>query len=393
MFCHVAQRTFSDLSSSIDAAAIERRLPYMCALELTYRCNQACCHCYCNRGINDARQADELTTQEVKNILNEASDAGCLWLLLTGGEVLVREDFGEIYLHAIKKGMLVQVFTNATLIDETVARRFAEFPSLGIDISIYGSYPSLHDKVTGVAGSFQKTMDGIGWLKKYNVKFSLKTMLMTVNLADLENMRALGNSLAAEFRYDTLVSPRSDGSMGPVKYRLAPDVLAALDIDNDYESCERIFSGFWNKNPSRALMCGAGVFSFNINPYGVLSPCTMFQSFQYPLKGVRLLDAWKKLINDYDQKHSEFLDPECKECSMLLICSNCPAWSEMETTKLNGKVEFICKYAKCLEKKYFDKKGGVGCNRKGASQTVRAARDRSRKKFEAINVNSYQLRG
>jgi MoaA/NifB/PqqE/SkfB family radical SAM enzyme len=93
MFCQVTQRTFSDLTCSIDTAAIERRLPYMCALELTYRCNQNCCHCYCNRGINDSRKADELSTQEIKMILDEAADAGCLWLLLTGGEVLVREDF------------------------------------------------------------------------------------------------------------------------------------------------------------------------------------------------------------------------------------------------------------------------------------------------------------
>ena len=370
MFCHVAQRTFSDLSSSIDTAAIERRLPYMCALELTYRCNQACCHCYCNRGVNDACKSDELSTREIKNLLDEAVDAGCLWLLLTGGEVLVREDFGEIYLYAVKKGMLVQVFTNATLIDESVARLFAEFPPLGIDISIYGSYASLHDKVTGIAGSFQKTMDGITLLKKHNVKFSLKTMLMTINRDDLENIRALADNLTAEFRYDTLVSPRADGGMGPAQYRLSPEMLAALDIDNDYESCEKIFSGFWNKDPSRALLCGAGLFSFNINPYGVLSPCTMFQSFQYSLKGARFLDAWKKLIDDYDQKRGDFLDPECKSCSMLLICSNCPAWSEIETGSVDKKVDFICEYAKCLEKKYFDKKGG------GYDQeTVSEARD------------------
>jgi MoaA/NifB/PqqE/SkfB family radical SAM enzyme len=359
VFCQVAQRTFSDLSRSIDTAAMERRLPYMCALELTYRCNQACCHCYCNCGVNDARKADELSTREIQNILDEISDAGCLWLLLTGGEVLVREDFEEIYLYAVKKGMLVQVFTNATLIDEAAARRFAEFPPLGIDISIYGSCASLHDKITCVPRSFRKTMDGIAWLRKYKVKFALKTILMTVNHHDLENMRALAASLGAEFRYDTLVSPRIDGGMAPVKYRLAPEVLAALDLDNDYESCEKIFSGFWNKNPLATLMCGAGIFSFNINPYGVLSPCTMFQSFQYPLKGASFKDKWRSLVNDYDEKCGDFIDPDCKACSMLLICSNCPAWSEMETKQFNKKVDFVCEYAKCLEMKYFEKKGGV----------------------------------
>ena len=76
MFC-VAQRKFSELFSSIDTAAIERRLPYMGALELTYRCNQACCHCYCNLGVDHARKARELSTREIKRILDEAADAGC----------------------------------------------------------------------------------------------------------------------------------------------------------------------------------------------------------------------------------------------------------------------------------------------------------------------------
>ena len=354
MFCYVAQRKFSDLSRSIDNAAIERRLPYMCALELTYRCNQACRHCYCNLGAGDKRESEELTTQEIKKILDDAADAGCLWLLLTGGEVLLREDFWEIYLYSLKKGMFVEVFTNATLIDEAAALRFAEFPALGIDISFYGSNQELHDSITCVNGSFQKTMDGIGWLKKYKVKFSLKTILMSLNYADLANMRALAKGVGVDFRYDTLICPRTDGGMSPVQYRLSPEQMAGLDLDEDYEACEKIFSAFWNKKPEGALSCGAGIFAFNINPYGVLSPCTMFESFQYPLKGTSFVDAWKKLVSDYDKRRNDFIPAECRPCSMLLICSNCPAWSEIEAKSLNKKVDYICAYAKILEKKYFE---------------------------------------
>ena len=363
MFCYVAQRKFSDLSLSIDNAAIERSFPYMCCLELTYRCNLACCHCYCNLRINDKRKSDELSTEQIIRILDEAAHEGCFWLLLTGGEVLLREDFWDIYLHALKKGMLVDVFTNATLIDEAAAARFAEFPPLGIDISFYGSKPSLHDKITCVDGSFKKTMDGIEWLRRYKVKFSLKTILMTLNYADLAEMRVLSARLGAEFRYDTLVCPRTDGGMSPLKYRLSADLMADLDIDEDYEACEKIFAGFWNKKPDEALTCGAGVFAFNINPYGVLSPCTMFQSFQYPLEGVSFGDAWKRLVSDYDKSRNDFVASECRSCSMLLICPNCPAWDEIEAKSLNTKVDYICEYAKCLERKYFKKlhpaKGGI----------------------------------
>ena len=80
----------------------------------------------------------------------------------------------------------------------------------------------------------------------------------------------------------------------------------------------------------------------------------MFRSFQYPLKDMLFLDAWKRLVSDYDARRNDFTPAECRPCSMFLICSNCPAWSEIEAKSLNKKVEHICAYAKTLEKKYFE---------------------------------------
>ncbi|HQJ15717.1 MAG TPA: radical SAM protein [Candidatus Omnitrophota bacterium] len=370
MFCAVAQRKFSELSAVLDEAAVGRRLPYMGTIELTYRCNQSCRHCYCNLGVNDRRMPDEMTTREVFRVLDEAADAGCLWLLLTGGEVLLREDFWDIYTHAVRRGMLVEVFTNATLLDEAGAAKFAALPPLGIDISIYGSCASVHDSVTRLEGSFDRTVAAMKSLKRYNVRFSLKTILMTLNYHDLTGMRRLAGELGAEFRYDTLVCPRIDGDMSPARYRLSADVMAELDIRDDYDSCERIFAGFWDKKPNEALMCGAGVFAFNINPYGVLSPCTMFRSFQYPLAGRNFAQGWKALVSDYDERSADFTAEECRSCSMLLICSNCPAWAEMEVRAMNRKVDYICAYTRCLEKRFFREKEDCIHGKKAVSKTA-----------------------
>lgn len=359
MFCHVAQRTFSDFSESVDTAAFERRLPYMGTFELTHRCNQACCHCYCNLGVNDRRKAEEMPTREVFRLLDEASDAGCFWLLLTGGEVLVREDFRDIYVHAKKRGMMVQVFTNATLINDGTASLFADLPPLGIDISIYGSCPAVHDVISRVPGSFQATEKGIGFLRKHKVGFSLKTILMTLNHADLENMRAFAGALGAEFRYDTLICPRLDGSMSPARYRLSAEAMVDMDMRDDGRHCKRIFDGFWNVIPDEPPVCGAALFAFNINPYGVLSPCTMFRSFQYPLKGVLFENAWRSMVREFAQKRMSLTSAQCRSCSMMLICSNCPAWSELENGSIDARVGYICEYARCLEKRYFQNKEGA----------------------------------
>jgi radical SAM protein with 4Fe4S-binding SPASM domain len=358
MFCHVSQRKFSEFSDAMYTAVTRQRIPFMGALELTYRCNQACAHCYCNLGLHDTRKDDELSTAEIIRILDEIAAAGCLWLLLTGGEVLVRKDFPDIYVHALKAGMLVEVFTNATLIDDATAELFSGLPPFGIDISIYGSTPALHDRITRAEGSFARTMEGVACLKRHGIGFSLKTVLMAPNYADLNNMQRLAESLGSRFHFDSLVSPRTDGGMSPAQYRLDIDRMVGLELDADidYKACEYLFANFWKRQLREALNCGSGVFAFNINPYGALSPCTMFSSFQYPLKARSFRDAWQKMVAEYGLKQNSFIPDECSTCSMLLLCPRCAAWAETETGSVNRKVDYLCDYAKCLERKFFKKK-------------------------------------
>lgn len=358
MLCHVDQRKFSDLTASLEASAFQNHLPYMGTFELTYRCNQACRHCYCNLALNDTRRRDELTTTEAQRVLDELAEAGCLWLLLSGGEVLVRNDFADIYLYALRKGIFVAVLTNATLIDEKTARLFADYPPLEIDISVYGSNAAIHDAVTGVPGSFDRMLRGISRLRRFGVGFSLKTVLMTLNRRDLDGMRALADGMGAPFRYDCLIIPRLDGNRAPTAYRLSASDIAALELTGEREFTENreTFDGLWKKDPAGLVSCGAGVFSFNIDPYGTVSPCTMFSSFRRSLRRSTFREAWSRVAAEYAATHAEMTPAECRACAMLFICPNCPAWAELETKRFDTKVTYLCEYAKCLEKGYFLKK-------------------------------------
>lgn len=361
MFCHIAERKFSDLTAKLEDAALEKRLPYMGVLELTYRCNQACCHCYCNLGLHDTRERDELSTAEVKRILDEMADAGCLWLLLSGGEVMVREDFWEIYLHALRKGMFVAVFTNATLIDDEMARRLADYPPLAVDISVYGADAALHDLITRTPGSFNRTMTGIARLREYGVPFALKSILMTLNYHHLGAMRKLAQVLGVEFRTDALIASRLDGGTGPARYRISTDDMIAVDLGDEAgrTGYREMFASFWGKDRKEVFACGAGVFGFNVDPYGIVSPCTMFSSFRYSLREKGFGDAWRSLSAAYAAAEEELMPEECRACKMRFICSNCPAWSEVETKRLRGKVPYLCEYAKRLEESFFLLKEGT----------------------------------
>ena len=97
----------------------EKRLPISFDLEITARCNNNCNHCYINLPAN-ARiaQQNELSLNEISRIADEAVELGAIWCLLSGGEPLLRKDFKDIFLTLKRKGLLISLFTNATLITE-----------------------------------------------------------------------------------------------------------------------------------------------------------------------------------------------------------------------------------------------------------------------------------
>ncbi|MBI5873376.1 MAG: radical SAM protein [Candidatus Omnitrophica bacterium] len=349
---------------------MEKRIPYMGALELTYRCNLNCQHCFCNLSPGNEKGKDELSLKEIKRLIDEMVGIGCLWLLLTGGEPLLRKDFLDIYDYAISRGVLLEIFTNAALITDEIAKKFAQEPPLGIEISVYGASAQVYDSVSRVHGSFDKAMKGIGRLKKHGVGFGLKTVILKTNVYDLQNMQMLADSLGADFKFDCLVCPRKDGGMGPLAWRLSTQEAAAFEFcdESNLSSLEELFGFFWKRDFNDMVICSAGINSFNVDPYGNLSPCTMYKSFQYSLCNAPFGEAWVNLVKDYGNGPNDFLATRCKDCSMVSLCPNCPAWAELETGHVDKPVDYLCKYALMLEKEFFSKQKGAQYDKKTLSK-------------------------
>jgi len=79
------------LMQKIAAKAEERGVPLRAHLDLTWRCNERCIHCYL-----DHKSDGEMTTGEVSRALEQMAEAGTLFLILSGGEIMLRPDIFEI---------------------------------------------------------------------------------------------------------------------------------------------------------------------------------------------------------------------------------------------------------------------------------------------------------
>jgi radical SAM protein with 4Fe4S-binding SPASM domain len=315
--------------------AARDRVPVTATLELTSRCNLRCRHCYLGSQTDQhARREEERTTEEVKASLREWADAGCLYLLITGGDPMIRPDFAEIYRTAAELGMLVSVFCDGILVTDEIADLFRELPPRKVEISIYGATAQTYEAVTRVPGSHRLAWAGIRRLLDAGVRLTLKTMVLTLNVHEFEAMAARAAELGCEFRSDATVFPcLSDGSTDPLSLRLGPEEIVRWDTQTA-ERCEK-----WLENiekirdlpeSDRVYACGAGRTLFHCDPYGNLSPCLMTRNYRYSAEGRTFAEVWSRSLGAI-QKKVRTKPADCQGGELRGACTGCPAVNYAET--------------------------------------------------------------
>src|ERR1022692_2413412 len=137
------------LLAEMNQKALGLGIPISVQTDITYHSSERCVHCYL-----DHDDHGEMTTDEIKDILNQLSDAGVFFLTLSGGEVLMRRDFFEIVEHARSLLFNVKMKTNGVMIGEAHAKRIRELGVEQVQISLYSHRAEIHDAITKLPGSF-----------------------------------------------------------------------------------------------------------------------------------------------------------------------------------------------------------------------------------------------
>src|SRR6202795_1591080 len=122
------QLSYGAFSADLHQRQSGKRVPMEVSIEVTRRCPLECLHCYNNLPMADrAARNRELSLEEYRRLLDQIADAGCFWILFTGGEIFARPDFLEIYGYAKSKGFLATLFTNAAMITERISDFLAQY--------------------------------------------------------------------------------------------------------------------------------------------------------------------------------------------------------------------------------------------------------------------------
>ena len=331
------------LTAMVDRAYAQR-VPLNGSIAMTHRCHLRCVHCY----LGCERQAlpigGELDTAFWISLVDQVADAGCLNLLITGGEPLLRPDFAEVYTRAKERGVLVTVFTNATLVDERIVRVFEELPPEQVEVTLYGASEEVYERVTGVRGSYRRCLAGMDALLARGVEVGLKSVIMTDNQHEMTALRKMATDRGVSFRVDGALFPCRDGDRGPLDHRVSATEAVAIEMED--EPLRRRTADYFERTkglpPGRRLFdCMAGLTGFHVDPRGTLLPCMMVSTHGFDLRQGTFREGWERVIPRFREQE---LAPgyHCHECDLRFLCGTCPAQASMETGSPHRKADYMC---------------------------------------------------
>jgi radical SAM protein with 4Fe4S-binding SPASM domain len=344
------------LMDRLIARTVRKRRPLSVHFDLTYRCNERCVHCYL-----DHEDYGELTTSECMDALEQLARSGALFLTFSGGEIFLRKDLEEILAAARRLQFDISLKTNALLVTPERAKMLQRFGVRRVQISIYSSDPAIHDAITKVPGSLQRSLASIPVLQERGIHVKLACPLMKENLSAYRGVMALAERLGVPYVLDLTITPMMDGSHRPLDHRVSSEALLPVLQDSALQSCgTKFIPEEWSSAPTLGssvssgmessayedLPCSAGHNSCYISPYGEVYACVQLPMPAGNIRNERFEEIWNNapaLERIRNVRESEL--PICASCVIRLYCERCPGLAWMEGGDLLGPYERACSLA------------------------------------------------
>lgn len=320
-----AEQSYADAISGMQAISTAM-------FELTYNCSEKCIHCYnvgATRNDNEisGRSCSEMVLDDYKRIIDELCELGLYKVCLTGGDPFSKPIVWEIIDYLYNKDIAFDIYTNGQSITNQIERLRDYYPRL-VGLSIYSAIDEIHDKITRVNGSLQKTLRVAKQLADYCIPMSFKCVIFKANVKSYYSVVDLAEQYEAIVQFEVNLSNGVDGDVSIVNnLGLPAEILEIILRDNripQYVGPEMIDYG-GVKKPLSAHPCRAGIGNFNLTPDGNITPCCAFpmilgntkdSSISEIIVTSKVLEQWHNTkIEDI-----EFCGRE-EKCAFCMLCA------------------------------------------------------------------------
>lgn len=348
------------ISKYLNSKGCALGLPVSGNFELTARCNFNCkmCYVHLNNNIKELMKK-ELTADQWLSIASDARDEGMVFLLLTGGEPFLREDFEKIYRELTKMGFLISINSNASLYAGDIRKLLKAYPPSRINVTLYGGCEETYANLCGNA-SYGKVVQHLKDMKEDNLQVRLNVSLTPGNVKDMHLINQVSQELGLHAKATSYMYPpvRVTGEIGRNMGRFDSaeagrtraewnylrdekdrfDIRTAKILKCRERNCQEEQLGL----KQEGVTCRAGRSSFWLTWDGKMLPCgTMDFEPEYPLE-VGFKKAWN-LIRTKVQEIK--LPASCTACSLKEFCGVCAANCKAETGAFSLKPQYLCDMA------------------------------------------------
>ena len=358
----MAQRRQTEpyMSTYLHSKGRKLGLPIAGNFELTARCNFNCPMCYVHMSEEDVRKSGkELTAKQWLEIAEEAKNQGMIFVLLTGGEPLVRKDFFEIYSGMKKMGLYISINTNGSLLRGEILEKFIQDPPYRFNISLYGGSNETYAKMCGLP-MYDHVKKNIKRLREAGITVSLNLSITPYNCEDIERIYQDAIELDVNVKATSYMYPsiRVNGEQYGCGNRLNAKDAAYYSVKWDKirfskEEFKQRAENMKNltcveeegciAEVDEGVRCRAGSTSFWMTWDGRMLPCgMMMEPVAYPLE-VGFNEAWKQIKEATSNIHTP---KKCVNCKYKDMCGVCAAVCYAETGKFDGVPEFVCEKTK-----------------------------------------------
>lgn len=302
-------------------------------IELTKKCNERCIHCYLPLKERIMPSSYVMSTDDVKSILDQASEMGVLGVTFSGGELLLRKDLLEILQYARHKDFIINLFSNVILLTDEMASKFKEINVNNVQVSLYSMDKDIHEAITTIKGSYERTKHGIELLLQYGINVTISCPILKINKNSFRGVQAYADSLKIKAGGDYQLIGQGDLDTSNLAQRMnmteAEEFITDMIFNNnDYkESLKSKVDNYdyRERTVEDKLSCGVGIDTLSITSNGDIIPCPGW--YEYVLGNIEkdtIKDIWTKSEKLEDLRNirlSQF--PLCINCEARPYCSMC----------------------------------------------------------------------
>ena len=352
--------TWREYQDLVRIKARETGTPAFGTFELTPLCNFNCKMCYVHLSPERMAQMGHLRTAgEWIDMADQAQRMGMVGVTLTGGEVLTRPDFKEIYTGITNLGLIVSVLSNASLVDEGIVDLFRQRPPAYLRFTLYGASNGTYERLCGAPNGFDRVMRGLRLLKDAGVDFMLSFTETSLNIDDFDDVLRLAEDLGTAIVVGTEIVSAVRGAQNDAD---------TLRTDRPRFPPERTADGRPATRPylptrvidapgdDAFLRCKSYRNSFWIDWNGSMEGCAFMSSCAAKPFEDGFSQAWAALLDKLSQVR---LPERCGDCSYRVFCLSCPGVREAEGGSAEVICERLCDNARLLAERIANQKRGV----------------------------------